>query len=86
MVARSVFKRLSGINATHDGRAAGALKRASIPVSTSWFVAVVVLVLANGRFWATWCPPCRREMPALQKTALERPDATIVPINQGEYA
>lgn len=31
-------------------------------------------------FWATWCAPCRREMPLLQETAEERDDLTVVGI------
>lgn len=34
--------------------------------------------------WATWCPPCRREMPVLAKAQAERPDVTFVFVNQGE--
>ena len=28
--------------------------------------------------WATWCPPCRREMPLLTKTASERRDVVFI--------
>lgn len=36
--------------------------------------------------WATWCPPCRREMPALGAMQARRPDVAFVFVNQGESA
>jgi thiol-disulfide isomerase/thioredoxin len=35
-------------------------------------------------FWATWCPPCRREMPAMAKVQANRPGVNFVFVNQGE--
>lgn len=32
-------------------------------------------------FWASWCPPCRAEMPDMAKFARERDDVTIVAVN-----
>lgn len=36
--------------------------------------------------WATWCPPCRREMPALQEAQQRYPGITFVFVNEGEDA
>ena len=41
-------------------------------------------------FWATWCPPCRREMPSLQRLWLKlgngKSKLQIVAVNVGEDA
>ena len=34
--------------------------------------------------WATWCPPCRREMPVLAEAQRDNPELTILFVNQGE--
>lgn len=36
--------------------------------------------------WATWCPPCRREMPVLARAQAGHPDVAFLLINQGEDA
>jgi thiol-disulfide isomerase/thioredoxin len=44
------------------------------------------VVLVN--FWATWCPPCRREMPSMERLAQRLKDQpfVILAINQQEDA
>jgi thiol-disulfide isomerase/thioredoxin len=34
--------------------------------------------------WASWCPPCRREMPAMQQAQAANPEVNFVFVNQGE--
>ncbi len=42
------------------------------------------VVLLN--FWATWCPPCRREMPSMERVyqKLKGENFTVIAINQME--
>jgi peroxiredoxin len=42
------------------------------------------LVIVN--FWATWCPPCRKEMPSMQRAweTIEREGIAMLAVNVGE--
>ncbi|HWQ87165.1 TlpA disulfide reductase family protein [Brevundimonas sp.] len=49
----------------------------------------VNLATVDGRptvinLWATWCPPCRREMPALARAQDAHPEVRFLFVNQGE--
>jgi thiol-disulfide isomerase/thioredoxin len=52
------------------------------PVQLRTFTAKPMVV----NLWATWCSPCRREMPVLRDAQRRHPDITFVFVNQGESA
>ncbi|MGR3978256.1 TlpA family protein disulfide reductase [Acinetobacter sp. 1207_04] len=52
------------------------------PIALSQFTGKPTVI----NLWATWCPPCRREMPVLLEAQKNHPDVEFVLINQGEDA
>ncbi len=51
------------------------------PVSLSDYRGKIVFI----NFWATWCVPCQREMPAFEDfMASDQDDAVILAVNNGE--
>ncbi|KAF1065923.1 MAG: Thiol-disulfide oxidoreductase ResA [Pseudomonas citronellolis] len=76
---------LQGLEATQRGRQLPALNLRTLAGAEA------PLVQAPGRplvlnLWASWCPPCRREMPALQAAQQRYPQFDFVFVNQGEDA
>jgi thiol-disulfide isomerase/thioredoxin len=67
--------------ATQGGIPANVLSRLDgQPVALADFRGKATVV----NFWATWCPPCQHEMPAMAQVQARRPDVNFVFVNQGE--
>lgn len=65
-----------------------------MPLPTTRFAALdgppATLAGATGdpvviNLWATWCPPCRRELPMMMEIADAQPEVRVVFLNQGEF-
>lgn len=80
LIGTTVLGMLSGDNARLPPVQAQALDGRVVALSDFRGKPTVV------NLWATWCPPCRREMPVLQQAQAERPDVNFVFLNQGESA
>jgi thiol-disulfide isomerase/thioredoxin len=67
----------------HDGAPVPALEVRRLDNTTFPLSAFVGRPLVIN-LWATWCPPCRREMPVLQAAQRTHPAINFVFVNQGE--
>lgn len=52
----------------------------AVPVALSAYQGKPTVV----NLWASWCPPCRREMPMMAEMAAANDDVTFLFVNQGE--
>ncbi|WP_240096891.1 redoxin family protein [Thermomonas flagellata] len=81
-----------GLGLLHARMLAGAVLPAvtlELQTATTPAARTDLAALAGGRplvvnLWATWCPPCRREMPVLARAQAAHPQVAFVFANQGE--
>lgn len=72
-----------GVNAQHEASTLPDLtlrNAAGEPVQPSDYQGQKLVI----NLWATWCPPCRREMPVLQAAQQSNTDVVFLFINQAE--
>lgn len=84
VIAPQALAQMGRFNATGGTPAADfrLLDRDGHPITLSSYKGKVVLV----NFWATWCIPCRREMPALERLwrELKSSGLVVIAIDAGE--
>ncbi len=86
---------IAGLGAWLASTALVAMLQASTPLPSTTLTTLsgqpITLAQLSGKpmvinLWATWCPPCQREMPVLAAAQRQHADIAFVLINQGEGA
>ncbi|MBJ7264144.1 MAG: TlpA family protein disulfide reductase [Burkholderiaceae bacterium] len=79
-----------GLNAVLDGMRQSSLALPNVALTTLDARPIALNAYAGKpvvlNLWASWCPPCRREMPVFEQAQDQFPGVAIVMVNQGESA